>query len=170
MSSGDWLSKIEQMRQREKEIEANAKAKEKAWEELKEKYRGEATKIIELLNSELEKVVDVYTDPSLQDYDKPKVEGDNRYVKLNIPIVRGGSHYSFGISFWLKLTEKGYGLDIVKTTYFARDDKPYEYKSSIPPPITVSVIQKEVMEVLQARNEAITVLAEKEDKFRKGWG
>ena len=169
MSGDDWLLKVQKMKQKEKEIEANLEVDRKTWEELKEKYKNEASKILGLLNRELKKVVEVYTDPSLGDYDKPKVEGDYRYVSLSIPIVHGGSygssHYSFGISFWLKLTENGYLLEVIKSMYSVRDYRPYEYKGFVQPPVTEESIQKEVMDVLQARNEAIRVMAEKDKHF-----
>lgn len=167
MSEDEWTQNIKKIKEREKEIDAIGEAKRKEWEELKEKHKDEATKIIDLLNSELKKVLTVYEDSSLKKYDKPKVEGDNRYVKLDIPIVRGGSYYSFGISFWLKLTEKGYGLDVVKSTFLTRDSTPHEDKTYIPPLVTAIAIRKEVTEVLQARTESIRIMTEQEDRYRR---
>jgi hypothetical protein len=159
LSSEDWLSKIKQEKQKEDDIKAEVEADKKAWEEHREKHKDEAKRIIELLNSELRKVAEVYTDSSMRDMDKPKVEGNDQYVQLSIPIVRTGLYQGYSISFSLKLTEKGYGLNIFGGS-----------SSFIPPPVTLEEIQKEAIYFLQRRSEEVARMAGQEKRFHKQMG
>jgi len=172
LSSEDWLSKIKQEKQKEDSINANVEADKKAWEAHREKHKDEAKRIIELLNSELRKVVEVYTDPSMQDYTnpsmqlyakpfmqdyaKPKVEGSDLYVRLSISIARTNCYQGCLISFFLKLTEKGYGLNVLGGS-----------SNFIPPPVTAEAIQKEVMYALQRRSEEVARMANQEKQSHK---
>jgi hypothetical protein len=159
LSNEDWLSKIKQQKQKENDIDAEVEADKKAWEAHREKHKDEAKRIIELLNSELRKVAEVYTDSTIQDYDKPKVEGNDQYVRLSIPIVRTGLFQSYGISFSLKLSEQGYGLNVFGGN-----------SNFIPPPVTLEAIQKEIMYVLQRRSEEVARMAGQEKRFHKQMG
>jgi hypothetical protein len=159
LSSDDWLSKIKQEKQKENNINADVEADKKAWEAHREKHKDEAKRIMESLNSELRKVAEVYTDSSKQDFDKPKVEGNDRYVQLSLPIVRTGLYQGYSISFMLNLTEKGYGLNVSGGS-----------SNFIPPPVTLEAIQKEVMYFLQRRSEEVARMAEQEKRFHKQMG
>jgi hypothetical protein len=159
LSSEDWLSKIKQEKQKENDIGADVERDKRAWEAHREKHKDEAKKIIELLNSELKKVAEVYTEPSMRDFDKPKVEGSDQFVQLSAPIVRTGSYQGYSISFMLKLTEKGYGLSVSGGS-----------GNFIPPPVTLEAIQKEVLSFLQRRREEVTRMAEQEKRFRREMG
>ena len=159
MSNDEWLSKIKQEKQKENNIEVDVEADKKAWEAHRENHKDEAKRIIEWLNSELRKVAEVYTDPSMQDINKPKVGGSDQYVQLSIPIVRTGLYQGYSISFSLKLAEKGYGLNVFGGSC-----------GFIPPPVTLEAIQKEVLYFLQRRSEMVAQMAEQEKRFHKQTG
>jgi hypothetical protein len=88
-------------------------------------------------------------------------------VGLSLSIVYGSTTYSYEISFWLKLTEKGYGVAVTSRLYSVHDDKPYSHESSIPPLVKKELIENEIEAFLKSRNEAIASLAEKEKRFHR---
>jgi hypothetical protein len=65
------------------------------------------------------------------------------------------------------LTDKGYGLRVSKDMYDGMYDKPFETSGYINPPVTAGPIQKEVTDFLEARNNTIKRMEEKEKQFRK---
>jgi hypothetical protein len=71
------------------------------------------------------------------------------------------------IYFFLHLTDKGYGLRVSRDMYDGMYDKPFETSGYIRPPVTASAIQKEVTDFLEARNDTIKRMEEKEKRFRK---
>ena len=155
--SDDFLTRIKEMKQKENEMDADVKATKKAWDENIEKHKAEKQKIKEMLNSELKKVVEVYTDKSVGEYDRPSLRIEENSVYLSVPIVRSHSHISYGLYFSLKLTEKGYGLSVHGA---GRD-------GFIEPPVTTDAIQKEVEEFLKARNFEIENMVRAEKKYAK---
>lgn len=138
-----------------------------AEEHLREKYRDEPTKIVELLRAKLKKVEEVFKESEQQELDQPKMESGTWGACLSVPIVRLGTHVGLKICFFLHLTDKGYGLRVSRDMYDGMYDKPFETSGYIHPPVTAGAIQKEVTDFLEARNDTMKRMEEKKKRLRK---
>jgi hypothetical protein len=161
MTEDEWVAKLRKIKEEaEKEIRESRYAEQR----LREKYKDEPTKIIELLCAKLK---EVFKESAQQELDQPKMESGNWGACLSVPIIHSGMHVGLKICFFLHLTDKGYGLRVSKDMYDGMYDKPFETSGYINPPVTVSTIQKEVTDFLEARNNTIKRMEEKEKRFRK---
>lgn len=164
LTEDEWVAQLRKMKEEtEKEIRESRYAEQ----HLREKYKDETTKIIELLRAKLKKVEEVFKESAQQELDQPKVESGNWGACLSVPIIRLGTHVGLKIRFFLHLTDKGCGLRVSKDMYDGMYDKPFETSGYIRPPVTAGAIQKEVSDFLEARNNTIKRMEEKEKRFRK---
>ena len=164
LTEDEWGAKLRKMKEEtEKEI------RETRYEEqhLREKYKDEPTKIIELLRTNLKKVEEVFKESAQQESYQPTIESGSWGECLSLPIIRLGTHAGLKICFFLHLTNKGYGLRVSRDMYDWMNDKSYETSGYIRPPVTAGAIQKEVSDFLEARNNTIKRMEEKEKRFRK---
>jgi hypothetical protein len=164
MAEDEWVAKLRKMKgETEKEI------RDSRYEEqhLREKYKDEPTKIIELLHANLKKVEEVFKESGQQELDQPKMESGTWGACLSVPIIRLETHVGLKICFFLHLTDKGYALRVSRDMYDTMHDKPFETSGYIRPPVTAGAIQKEVTDFLEARNDTIKRMEEKEKRFRK---
>ena len=164
LTEDEWVAKLRKMKDvTEKEIRDSRYAEQ----HLREKYKDEPTKTIELLRAKLKKVEEVFKESAQQELDQPKMESGTWGASLSVPIIRLGTHAELKICFFLHLTDKGYGLRVSRDMYDGMYDKPFETSGYIWPPVTAGAIQKEVTDFLEARNDTIKRMEEKEKRFRK---
>jgi hypothetical protein len=164
MTEDEWIAKLRKMKEEtQKEIRDSRYAEQ----HIREKYVNEPTKIIELLRAKLKKVEEVFKESDQQELDQPKMESGNWGACLSVPIIHSGMHVGLKICFFLHLTDEGYGLRVSKDMYDGMYDKPFETSAYINPPVTANTIQKEVTDFLEARNNTIKRMEEKEKRFRK---
>lgn len=164
LTEDEWVAKLRKMKEEtEKEIRDSRYAEQ----HLREKYKDEPTKIIELLRAKLKKVEEVFKESAQQELDQPKMESGTWGACLNVPIIRLGTHVGLKICFFLHLTDKGYGLRVSRDMYDGMYDKPFETSGYISPPVTAGAIEKEVTDFLEARNDTVKRMEEKEKRFRK---
>jgi hypothetical protein len=164
LTADEWVAKLKKMKEEtEKEIRESRYAEQ----HLREKFKDEPTKIIELLRAKLKNVEEVFKESALQELDQPKMESGTWGACLSVPIIRLGTHVVLKICFFLHLTDKGYGLRVSRDMYDGMYDKPFETSGYIRPPVTAEAIQKEVTDFLEARNDTIKRMDEKEKRFRK---
>ena len=149
------------------ETEKEIRESRYAEQHLREKYKDEPTKTIELLRAKLKKVEEVFKESELQELDQPKMESGTWGACLRVPIIRLGTHVGLKICFFLLLTDKGYGLRVSRDMYDVMYDKAFETSGYIRPPVTAGDIQKEVADFLEARNDTVKRMEEKEKRFRK---
>lgn len=163
MTEDEWVAKLRKMKEEaEKEIRETRYAEQ----HLREKYKDEPAKTIELLRAKLKKVEEVFKDSTQQELDQPKMENGTWGACLSVPIIRIGTHVGLKICFFLHLTDKGYGLRVSREMYDGMYDKPYETSGYIRPPITAGAIQEEVTDFLEARNDIVKRMEEKKKRLR----
>lgn len=111
MSSDEWINKIKKIKM---ETEKQIKDIRSGEEEFREKYKDQKKKIIEMIYSQLKPLEETFKS------EKPKIERSHWGVSLSLPIVHENTHYTSGIHFYLKLTDKGYGVDVKRdgTSFF----------------------------------------------------
>jgi hypothetical protein len=164
LTEDEWVAQLRKMKEEaEKEIRDSRYAEQ----HLREKYKDEPTKVIELLRAKLKKVEEVFKESAQQELEQPKMESGTWGACLGFPIVHLGTHVGLKICFFLHLTDKGYGLRVARDMYDGMYDKPFETSGYIRPPITAGAIQKEVTDFLEARNDTIKRMEEKEKRSRK---
>jgi hypothetical protein len=152
LRENNWEDKLGKIKEEtDKEIEENRLAER----QLREKYKDEKPMIIEVLRSELGIVVKGIKQPSKKCYDQPNLEVAGWGASLKVPIVGVGATVNIGITFSFQFSDNGYYLKVIKGTYDAKTQKPYEINADIPPPVTVEAIQKQVTEFLEARRDTI---------------
>jgi hypothetical protein len=164
LTEDEWVVKLRKMKE---ETEKEIRDSHYAEQHLREKYKDEPTKIIALLRAKLKKVEEIFKESAQQELDQPKMESGTWGVCLSVPIIHLGTHVGLKICFFLHLTDKGYGLRVSKDMYDGMYDKPFETSGYIHPPATAGAIQKEVTDFLEARNNTIKRMEEKEKRFRK---
>jgi hypothetical protein len=100
LTEDEWVAKLRKMKEEtEKEIRESRYAEQ----HLREKYKDESTKIIELLRAKLKKVEEVFKESAQQELDQPKMESGTWGTCLNVPIIRLGTHVGLKICFFLHL-------------------------------------------------------------------
>jgi hypothetical protein len=162
----NWEDKIRKIKEEtDKDIEENRLAEQR----LREKYKDEKPKIIEMLKSELGVVVKVFKKPSGKYYDQPSLEAADWGASLKVPIVGSGATVNIGITFSFQFSDNGYGLKVVKGTYDALTQKSDEITVDIPPPVTVEAVQKQVTEFLEARRDTIKRMEEEAQRSQRDW-
>jgi hypothetical protein len=162
----NWEDKIRKIKEEtDKEIEENRLAEQR----LREKYKDDKPKIIEMLRSELGVVVKVFKKPSRKYYDQPSLEVADWGASLKVPIVGAGATVNIGITFSFQFSDDGYGLKVVKGTYDAVTQKPGEINADIPPPVTVAAVQKQVTEFLEVRRDTIKRMEEEAQRSQRDW-
>jgi hypothetical protein len=140
-----------------------------AEQQLRDKYKDEKGKIIEMLRSELDKVVEVFKDGSQRELDQPKAEIEDLVATLKVPIVHSSTHVGLGISFCPRLTDNGYALNVTRGIFDEMSGQIREVTRTIFPPVTTEAIQKEVTDFLETRSNTIKMMEERTQKFKRGW-
>jgi hypothetical protein len=166
LTEDNWVERLKKIKE---ETEREIQGKRLVEQQLREKYKDEKTKIFELLRSELNKVVEIFKDPSLQEFDQPKAEIGNWGARLSVPIVHSGTHVGLEIKFFPQLTDKGYALTVAKGMFDGIHDKSYDVNAYIPPPVTANAIQTQVMDFLEARSNTIKSMEESTLRFQREW-
>jgi tRNA 2-selenouridine synthase SelU len=87
------------------ETEKEIRESRYAEQHLREKYKDEPTKIIELLRAKLKKVEEIFTESAQQESDQPRVESGNWRASLSVPIIHSGTHVGLEICFFSHLTD-----------------------------------------------------------------
>ena len=165
LTEENWGEKLKRMKeQTEREIQD----KRLAEQELRDKYKDEKGRIIEMLRSELGNVVEVFKDVSQNQFDQPKAEVRDWGATLEVPIVHSSTHVGLEISFYLTLTDKGYALKVTKGMFDGIHDQSYEVPNVISPPVIAEAIQKEVTDFLEARSNTIKRMEERTQRFVRG--
>jgi hypothetical protein len=164
LSEDEWTQKIRKMKE---DTEREIRDKRIEEEELREKYKDEKTEIMELLRLELAKVVEVFKDPSKNEWEQPKVEVSEYAASLNVPIVEMGTRVNTGISFYPQLTDNGYTLKVLRGNFDGMYEQSYETISAIYPPVTTEAIQKEVTAFLESRSHTIKRMEQRSQKLRR---
>jgi len=132
---------------------------------LKGKYEEEKKKIIEMLDSELKKVAEIFKNPALEEYEQPNAESSSRGGHLDVPIVYDGHNVELGINFSFTLTDNGYGLQVEQGGYDTVQERTYRTLTLIPPPITVDAIRNQLEKFLESRKDIIERIEEKRRRF-----
>ena len=164
MTEDEWATKLRKMKE---ETEKETRESRYTEQHLREKYKEEPTRIMELLRAKLKKVEEVFKESAQQELDQPKMESGTWGACLGFPIIRLGTHGALKICFFLHLTDKGYGLRISRDMYDGMYDKTFETSGYIHPPVTAGAIEKEATDFLEARKDTIKRMEEKEKRFRK---
>ncbi|MFH0749279.1 MAG: hypothetical protein V1915_05135 [Candidatus Bathyarchaeota archaeon] len=113
---------------REKKVESETVAEE----ELREKYKGDTKKIIDMIKAQCEPVVVTFKDPSKSEIDQPKLSEDLSSVRLTFPFIVDGSIYArLNLYFNLVLTRKGYDIGVKSEVYNDTDSKTYSTSTQI---------------------------------------
>jgi len=166
LTENNWEDKIRKIKEEtDKEIKENRLAERR----LREKYKDEKPKIIEMLRSELGVVVKVFKKPSRKYYDQPSLEVADWGASLKVPIVGAGATVNIGITFSLQFSDNGYCLKVIKVTYDAVTQKHCEINADIPPSVTVEAIQKQVTEFLEVRRDTIKRMEEEYQRLQRDW-
>ena len=166
MTEKNWEDKIRKIKEEtDQEIKENRLAEQR----LREKYKDEKTKIIEMLRSELGVVVKVFKRPSGKYYEQPSLEVADWGASLKVPIVGAGPTVNIGITFSFQFGDDGYGLKVVKGTYDAVSQKSDEINGEIPPPVTAAAVQKQVTVFLETRKACIKRMEEEAQRLQREW-
>jgi hypothetical protein len=162
--SNDWEKELEEMK-----TEATKKIEDlwKKEEGIKERYKGDAERILNIIHVQCKSVVKVLADQSA----KSSMDDLAKIVSLEVPIVIDISHIKRTIVFRLVLTNSGYAVEFVKI--FQDIDtgqiseivgdyiNPPVTQEKIYPPVTQEKIQNVIRKFLRDRNIEIERLIEK---------
>lgn len=162
MSEDEWSKKIKKMKE---DTERKILEGRHAEEELKGKYEEEKRKIIEMLDSELKKVAEIFKKPNLQEYEQTKAETSSWGGHLDVPIVHDGHHVELGMTFNFTLTDNGYGLHVEQEGFDTVQERQYRTSTFIPPPITVDALRNQLENFLESRNYTIERMEEKRRRY-----
>jgi hypothetical protein len=162
MSEDEWSKKIRKMKE---DSERKIVEQQLAEEQLKGKYEEEKKKIMEMLDSELKKVAEIFKNPALEEYEQPNAESSSWGGHLDVPIVYDGHNVELGINFSFTLTDNGYGLQVEQGGYDTVQERTYRTLTLIPPPITVDAIRNQLEKFLESRKDIIERIEEKRRRF-----
>jgi hypothetical protein len=97
LTEDEWVAKLRKMKEEtEKEIRESRYAEQ----HLREKYKDEPTKIVELLRAKLKKVEEGFKESAQQELDQPKMESSNLGACLSVPIIHLGTHVGLKICYF----------------------------------------------------------------------
>jgi len=159
--SDEWVEEIKRMKEETEKRIQKARTEE---EVLREKYKEDIKKILDLIKTQCAPVVDTFKDPSKWEWQQPEF-GMSETAKaawIRVPLA---FPTSLTLSFRLVLTDKGYSAEVRKQFY---DDVKNTTDSStghIQPPVKEDSIRSEIRNFLKDRNNALEKL---EEKRRKG--
>jgi hypothetical protein len=162
LSKDEWFEKIKKMKE---DSERKIAEDRHAEEQLKEKYEEERKKIIEMLDSELKKVAEIFKSPDLQEYEQPEADISGWGGHLSVPIAHDNTHMELGVTFSPTLTDTGYGLNVEQEGYDTVQEKPYRTRTFIPPPIIVESIRGELEKFLESREYIVERMEEKRRRY-----
>lgn len=151
MSEEEWVKKLKKIKLETKKQIEDIRSGE---EEFREKYKDQKKKIIEMIYSQVKLLEEAFKS------EKPKIERHDWGVSLSLPIVHEHTHYTSGIHFYLKLTDKGYGVDVKRngTSFF------------IHPPVELEAIKGLIIDYLEDRKRFIIGKEKELQRFRREWG
>lgn len=165
--SSDWKEELGKLK---KASEEEIKESHKKEEELREEHKEDKDKIIDLINSQLEPVAETFKEEGMEEANQPKIEKYHNGISLNVPIVREGRYISYGISFDLVFTDKGYEVRTRTSGYDHVQDRTFTSEAFIHAPVEVEGIRNEIRAFLRNRSFAIKMLEEKAKRMKRSFG
>ncbi len=160
----DWKAELEEMKKATEEEIKESRRKE---EELREKYKGDKERIIDLINSQLKPVVETFKEEDMEETSQPKIKKYHNGISLNVPIVQEVGYISFSISFDLVFTDRGYEVKTRKSGYDHVQDRAFTSEAFIHAPVDIKGIRDEIRAFLRDRNFAIKMLEEKKKRLQR---
>lgn len=148
--SDEWAEELKKMKEEEERKIQESKTKE---EQLREKYKGDIKKTMDMIRAQCESVVEVFVEHA-----KSTVNETAKIVSLKLPIPNVAS---LELTFRLILTKSGYAVKVTREIYDHVQERVAPFSRTIQPPIDVQKIRGAIREFLEERKYAIERVEEK---------
>jgi hypothetical protein len=148
--SDKWKEELQKMKtDREKKVENEVRI----GEELKEKYKEDIKKIIDMIKAQCEPVVETFRNLSEQEANQPKLNEGVSWVTMSFPLIVYSSGYAtLNLGFSLVLTEKGYNIGVRLEFYNDADSRTYSTSRQIQ--ATEDAVREQIREFLESIERA----------------
>jgi len=158
--SDEWVEEIKRMKEETEKKIQKARSEEEA---LREKYKEDIKKILDLIKAQCAPVVDTFKDPSKWEWQQPEfgVSETAKAAWIRVPLA---FPTSLTLSFRLVLTDKGYSVEVRKQFYDEVKNRTGSSTGHIHPSVKEDSIRSEIRNFLKDRNDALERLEQKRSK------
>ena len=164
--SDKWVEELKKIKEDTEKILGVSRKKEV---ELREKFKDDVNRILYLISSLAEPVVETFEDTSKQEIEQPKFESNmlSKSAYLKVPISHRSSIFGdIGLGFILKLTNSGYAVEVRESSYDTVQNRSFSSVYYINPPVKIEHIQDAIRKFLKDRQWIIERLEERSKRLR----
>ena len=160
--SEEWKKKLKELKEKTETEILEIHRKE---EELREKYKNDRNRLIELIYEQLKEVEEIYTEEDMNEYIRTKVIKHSLGANLTLPIKSASTTISLGINFNLHLSDKGYAVEVREDLFDSVKEIRFYTSKTIRPPVKINDIQDAISGFLSSRKQILISYEKKQQRL-----